>query len=90
MVLGPPLLIQLPVNATEKVADNVPNTSVPATPTGYPNGVLGSWLQTGPALVAGHRESEPADGRLLPLSLCFSNNEYTNTLSLLKIVLKLQ
>lgn len=78
MVLAPPLLIQLPVNATEKVADNVPNTSVPATHTGYSNGVLGSWLHTGPALVAAgigrvHQQMEDR-----ALSLCLSNNEYTN------------
>lgn len=48
--LVPLLLVQFSANVPGKAADDGPSSSVPTTHVGDPNGVLGSWLLSGPAL----------------------------------------
>lgn len=49
-VLATPLLIWLPANAPGKSADDRASTQVCGTQAENPDGILGSWLQIGPAL----------------------------------------
>lgn len=51
--VSPPIPIQIPINSAWEAVDDGPNTCVPATHVGHPEGVPDSWLQPGqPQLLA--------------------------------------